>query len=425
MGKEEAAAPMRAIFHSSYGAPTHLLVYAHDGALSQEQWVRDVVAEDGDADVGMQEPPPAAAAAAGAAARSTRNRHATLRTVIASREGTRQGDVLGGAGFALGVQPLYVDVQDTSGAVLTAIQDDCTAVGDISQVVSALHRFDTLLKERGDLKLNLAKTRLLLPYHTTHSIATLQPSLLAKIREVEAMGVQVVVGGMPLLGGYIYGPTGRAGAVAFAKKRLSELYGERGLFRCLLSRAMPGQIAACLLRMSGQHRAGYLCRVLPPDVLHDALVQYDQMVVETYALKLGLSIPAATRAEYVAKYGQENVDAKFPPVLSPVTLDRIQSPIADGGMGIIPSHRSAYAAFLAAHAAAVPLLDAQGIVLPAATPLFVALTDCLTHVHALGVAVCPRLPRTYPEFARTLLPALVPASPAPVPSASLPNGTHA
>ena len=129
------------------------------------------------------------------------NNNDSISAIIPAAEGVRQGDLLAGLSYNISVQPTYMDTQQHHPSVkLVAVYDDLTIVGPQKQAFEAFDYFAQLLAARGDLKLQRAKCRVLIPTPIT---ATNKSTTDAVEQQCHARGLTLVHGCMPLLGGCV------------------------------------------------------------------------------------------------------------------------------------------------------------------------------------------------------------------------------
>jgi hypothetical protein len=119
---------------------------------------------------------------------------------------------------------------------------------------------------------------------------------------------------------------------AEARQWLKGKVDEHGdLFRLLQHAAMPSQIAMLILRLCIVPSMGYLSRTMPPDILMPSALEFDALVLRTFAGQLGLPNP-----------------------LPDLAKKTICLPIRLGGVGLRPVASSLHIAYFSAAALAAP-----------------------------------------------------------------------
>jgi hypothetical protein len=308
--------PLLRMFHWSHSSPSHVLVYDHDNG-------------------------------------------STVAAVIASAAGTKQGDLLASLGYNISMQPTYCAVQALVPEVtLVAIHDDLTIVGPLKHALRAFDCFAQLLQERGDLKLQPAKCRLLSP-----SLSA--PCHTAIRQECESRSLTFLSGCMSLLGSYVGADD--TTATAIVKDVVESCY---PLLDALTHINMPSPFAMLLLRHCITSKVAYLTRVTRPEVTRMALLQLDKRILTTLATKLHLPPPDA---------------------LSTTTVSLIRLPVSLGGLGLASAADSAPAAFLASVCLSLPHVTIQPQA-PYAVSLARAHATVLTP--GTGVVASDKLPST-------------------------------
>jgi hypothetical protein len=310
--------PLLRMFHWSHSSPSHVLVYDHHNGCE-------------------------------------------VAAVIASAAGTKQGDLLASLGYNISMQPTYCAVQTRVPEVsLVAIHDDLTIVGQLKHVLKAFDYFAELLTQRGDLKLQPAKCRLLVPSTSTpgHVCTVIR-------QECDSRSLAFMSGCMPLLGSYVGADD--ITATAIVDEVVASCY---PLLDALTHIDMPSHFAMLIMRHCITSKVAYLTRVTRPDVTSEALIRLDTRILTNLTTKLHLPPPQT---------------------LHSTTISLIRLPVSLGGLGITSAADSAAAAFLASVCLALPHLSLE----PAAP-----YARSLAHAHAAlltpgtGVLASEKLPST-------------------------------
>lgn len=243
---------------------------------------------------------------------------------LASTQGSRQGDPIGGTAFAIAVQPAFEACLSVARAhansTATAIMDDFCLVTDRKAVEKALLELKKQL-EQISLSLNLAKCRVLWP----KSAGPIPPDFAAMCRR---LGVQVVRGSMEIVGAMV-GDDDDA-VVKHCKSILDE---HLPFFEALQHPQLHSQHAMEILRMSAAPRLNYISRVTYPHLLRRAAATFDQHVLVTLAKILDLP----------------NISHFHPPA-----MEQIFKPRKYGGIGLRQVTRYLDIAFLSSYAQALP-----------------------------------------------------------------------
>ena len=124
-----------------------------------------------------------------------------ITAIIPASEGVRQGDLLAGLSYNVSVQRTYIATQQHIPQVkLVAVYDDLTIVGPQAHAFKAFDHFTQLLAQRGDLKLQYDKCRVLIP---TPQAATDHTVTAAVQAQCTTRNLTLVHGCMSMLGGCV------------------------------------------------------------------------------------------------------------------------------------------------------------------------------------------------------------------------------
>jgi hypothetical protein len=187
--------------------------------------------------------------------------------LASSQEGVRQGDPLGPALFAVGMQGLLEQLKTEFPQVnLFAYLDDVTAAGEPEDLLALADRFSELAKHRG-LKVNESKSELLLPsgHHELSDIGDIR---------IKREGIRVL--GSPV------------GSPTFEDQWCVEYV--RHLKKMMLLKTEPSipiQSRYLLLRDSVVPSFNHLLRTVPPASRKNGTVEFDDAIVEVCRLLLG------------------------------------------------------------------------------------------------------------------------------------------
>ena len=203
-----------------------------------------------------------------------------LAACLSSAEGQQQGHPLSGIAFDVSVHPVYVSVRARFPHVqVIAIHDDLQLVGPAADAFAAYDFLHQLLNERGDLQLQPAKCKVLIPTKDT----TTQQQITTQAQQ-RHMNVQI--GSMDILGGCV-GSDDDIMRDTF-NRQMSKV---EPLIDTLTHPAMPPQVAFHILRHCIITRLGYHSRVTRPSISVPALTQFDHMIHQVFTRIHGLSFP--------------------------------------------------------------------------------------------------------------------------------------
>jgi hypothetical protein len=273
---------------------------------------------------------------------------------LRSSNGVRQGCPFAAFAFALAVQPLYEaalrEAVDCNGF---SIQDDLTIVGPAEQVMRAYDYLKQHAQTDLGLELVTAKCQVYLPPTITaqqeQSIGLLCSTRhLAYSRQMESLGV-------------MFGPA--ASVIAHCNSAVDD---SRYFFDCISHPSMHTQTASILLRYCAIPRMGYLARTTHPDLLFEPARRFDQMALAAQLTILQQTDESLTSLEPRTSDPEDSIriqdpgDGDPPPgSQSTVTTQRIsavkkeqlvqrmQSPLSLGGLGVRPVERIRHAAYFA------------------------------------------------------------------------------
>ena len=200
---------------------------------------------------------------------------AGLCAVIDSECGVRQGDTLASFLFAVQMQSVYARALAAGGSKVTAVAvlDDLTLVGPPEDVRRAFDSFEMGCRAIG-LTVSREKCQAFWPHGAPsgdHSDLFSEVDIPISSRRWEG-----VLGSALGLDDAAIGEF-----VESAAARHDRLFN-------VLS-VMDPQVALLLLRSCGLPRFGYLCRALPPRLVHSAARQFDARVVQTFRAISGIS----------------------------------------------------------------------------------------------------------------------------------------
>jgi hypothetical protein len=183
-----------------------------------------------------------------------------------STEGVRQGDPLGPAFFALGIQDVLKQVQEEFPSVtVLAYLDDVTVTGPPSTLVHVARRFRNLVAECG-LQMNMNKSVLCVPPEMTTP---------------NAAGLPIVKDGIEILGAPV-GTSNFESSTCLRKVR--------DMRKTLLVKpetAISAQSRYILLKDSVIPTLNHLLRSVPPWNREKAVEYFDNVVMQTAQLLLG------------------------------------------------------------------------------------------------------------------------------------------
>jgi hypothetical protein len=266
---------------------------------------------------------------------------------LSSSEGVRQGCPFAAFAFSLVVQSLYEDaLKQCADCSAVAIQDDLTLVGPADQVLKAFAFIQAHAKDDYSLELRVDKCQVFTP----PAIACLPdgPSLISSILSTcSAAGISCS-NRMECLG-VMFGCDDTVRAHCSSEVQSSEYF-----FSALQHRAMPAQVAQCLLRYCGVPKLNYLARTVEPELLDAASRQFDALAMETQLQLARLhdslaALPQSSATAVAAGPEQHDSFATAAQIRS-----RISLPISMSGLGVRSIHSLRHAAFYASLLQALP-----------------------------------------------------------------------
>ena len=256
------------------------------------------------------------------------------RDVLHSTQGVRQGDPLGSLLFALAVQPLYSELQETNPSVrLAAFHDDLTLVGEPNELLNATLQLNTLAKHY-HLELQPSKCSFIY-FHQD-----LLPVSRSILQRFDDLNIPFVNDATVILGA----PIGKdeESVTSAAKSIIIE---QCKIFQKLQNQHIPAQHALYMMRISSCHKLDYLLRCLGPVVMQDFARNFDKIMTDTALIKLGL----------LSLYHSK------PPSIQHQVQNQLHFKLSHGGFGLtsaLDRVSSAYLGSLASSLQAVTNLDA-------------------------------------------------------------------
>ncbi len=192
---------------------------------------------------------------------------------LQSQEGVRQADVLGSVCFNVRVQAIYQETAKVNTHTkLIAIHDDTNMVGSYTHVFASFDYMKQLLETEGDLKLNPAKCRIIIP-NTNIDDDTRQTI----IQMTQDRGLTMVQqASMEILGGCVGGCD-----VTISNYVKTYCDNTEPLLQAIQHEAMPVQVAAKIVRQCIITKLGYISRVTPPQLAQQPLIEFDDAIFDT------------------------------------------------------------------------------------------------------------------------------------------------
>ena len=265
--------------------------------------------------------------------------------VIWSRQGTRQGDPLSQAAFAVSAARRYaVVVQRHPTVTAVAIHDDLTLAGPSADVISALDDYARETASDGH-RLVAEKCSILWPHPEPPP-----PALAAACAQRR---MQLTTGCAE-----VYGAPVGLDRDAITQWVADAAVRDERLFRDLEHREMPVQVSLLLLRVSAVPTMDYTIRTVPSDITRAAAHAFDERVLRTFQTRTGIAV-------------------------SDVAKQQLHLPIRNGGIGlrcVATACAPAYASSLALAAQDIaPLLAAtRANTTPPEHPTARGLSDALS-----------------------------------------------
>jgi hypothetical protein len=214
-----------------------------------------------------------------------------VKHILKSTRGSRQGDSLGGAFFAIGLHPilkrLTAKFQDV---IVLAYMDDVTIFGAPEACVAFVREYRKAIAEIG-LELNNKKSHVYRSEWAAEQLRT------------EEGDFPNSEDGIKVLGAWI----GERGAEAFAQecRKSHELFFDR--IACL-----PPHAAIPILQSAATPKWNYLTRVMIPETIRQATTDFDSDILQCFCKVAGINISRLTKEQ----------------------LMLIHLPVRDGGFGI-------------------------------------------------------------------------------------------
>ena len=261
------------------------------------------------------------------------NRSNELSMELESTEGVRQGCPFAAFAFALTVQSLYESaVKQVKDCHAVSIQDDLSIIGPSEQVMRVFQYIIDHAASEFSLQLTIEKCQVYIPsqikQQDIEAGSTRYDSIVTMCKEknisfsdhMESLGV-------------MYGD--HAHTELYCDQVVSS---SEQLFRALIHKEMPKQIALSLLRYCGITKLGYLTRTTHPDRLEAATQRFDQLTIDTVKQMLSIDDHSLTQLQHE----HDQADSY---VTRDQLLTRISLPISMGGLGIRPVTRIRHAAY--------------------------------------------------------------------------------
>jgi hypothetical protein len=244
-----------------------------------------------------------------------------LWATLKSSQGVKQGDALSAFLFALSMAKIYERTTANTFCTFVAVQDDFYILGPPTEAMKAWDNFVGQCTADSGISVNKKKTMALVPEQKW-------------VPAFEQLGIEVKTELIPALGGVV---TRDDGIASNWLRRESESKHE-SMFRLLVDKHMPSQIAFILLRMCMIPLANYWARTNRPSRTKMMAREFDTRVADTMATIINApNLPFAARK-------------------------LIQMPVGMGGFGLRSVELTARAAWLSAMGQAMrackPLLPA-------------------------------------------------------------------
>ena len=256
----------------------------------------------------------------------------TREVSLSSQQGVKQGDPLGGIGFALGLQPLLLRVlgvndsqplPDLTGREVDggcAYHDDVFLNGHPADLMRVLVELKILMTNELDMSINASKSELIdWSFHTRDQSTK---------DAVEAAGVVVCTDSAEILGIPIARTTDLL-QDAMKDKVASQLQ----VLDVMKHSDLSAQRAVRLTQVSTIHKLDYWMRAVDPEVMEPCADEFDEHI-DTFLLE---------------KIGHQHLDASD----KAHALRIMHKSIRDGGFGITPVSHNVNTCYLAGHAAAL------------------------------------------------------------------------
>ena len=204
----------------------------------------------------------------------------TLRDIIISAIGARQGDVFGSALFCNGIQSFFKDAMKASWAQVRLICDDGTFVGEPRTIARVLDWMVKNCKPRTGLELRADKCEILQP------LSARNPAADAAVADMVAKhNIKMHTDAMPLLGSVIGLDDAARRQFVLAKVNLVSQ-----TLRKLEHPDISLQLATNMMRISVTPRLTYLFRTLPPHVCLEGAELLRTRIIKSFCNKQVLTV---------------------------------------------------------------------------------------------------------------------------------------
>ena len=191
--------------------------------------------------------------------------------LIPSQEGTRQGDLFGAFGFAVGVQPMFEKIARAfPNVTMTAILDDLTFVGPQEEVFGCYDLLRSMCGDEYNLSLQPAKCNVLLGARSDASVS-------AAVRDAASARGLNVVERMVILGGCISAATSDIVEHSAALAARND-----PLFQQLTHSALPTQTANLILTKVAPSLLSYASRITEPSLFVHAAAEHDDKILKAF-----------------------------------------------------------------------------------------------------------------------------------------------
>jgi hypothetical protein len=259
-----------------------------------------------------------------------------LQTILQSAEGTRQGDPFSAFVFALCMQRMYESaIEGLPNCHGIAVLDDFTLIGPAADVFKA---FDRLRESAPSYNMQLQVNKCQVFKHPdpmTSDDLGVQDCIRSGCTErnlrletrLELLGVM------------------HGSDEEILEHSMMTTESHAMLFSRLTHAAMPAEIGYHRLRFCVQPRLSFLARTTQPELLTDAVVKFDKMMMDCFARMS--EIDARAKAALEPSLTTEEIDM------------RLSLPIRMGGVGLRPVERIHHAAYFASLAATLPAVCAS------------------------------------------------------------------
>ena len=274
---------------------------------------------------------------------------------IPSTQGVRQGDALSSLLFALSMRDIYRDTAEASGCDVVAVQDDVYYMGVANSVAKAWDIMKAMISKSSGLELNREKTSILIH---DEAVATHFTS-----RELSPSTTNI-----PALGSIITRDGDLLSRWLIDKMQTSH----KKLFKAILDKSMPAQVAYQILRMCAIPVIQYWMRTTPPTASTELARVFDEEI-----LLLAESLLSLPRCSDLAQ-------------------KQLFLPVRMGGLGLRAMKQVVQTSWLASLAQSVQYTarytDANSLSRDLTTEIEAAL------FHLAGIPDMKALPKSAPDF---------------------------